>query len=127
MVEKIQILLNELRAANRPVWVAALLKMDSLVDRWTFIISAPWITPENRDREFRRLLDLLKRHLNQEELVSIGRFGLLDRDAHLVAGLLTRVSGSDLNNEQINGNFIHSGKVIESNPTVQWQADGLNI
>jgi hypothetical protein len=125
MVEKIKAILDSLRVSGRPVWLAALLKMDDLVDRWALIISAPWINPENRDTEFRTILALLQQKLTREELVSIVRFGLFDRDNHLVEQLVNRPVNSRIQEEQINGNIVHEGIILESDPNLNWSPDNL--
>ncbi|MEX1111841.1 MAG: hypothetical protein WEC84_00100 [Candidatus Andersenbacteria bacterium] len=92
----------------------ALLKMDEYVDKWTIVIVASWFTEENRDQEFNKLLMLLKKNLDPEELYSIGRVAILDNNDHLAVELLKRKSGSQIENERINGNEVHEGFVVKS-------------
>jgi hypothetical protein len=126
MVDKIKTILGQLRAVNKPVWLAALLKMDDLVDRWTLVISAPWINEENRDHEFTQIHALLKSALSQEELISIVRFGIFDKHSHLVRELMSRPTDSKLEEEQLNGNIVHEGIILESNPDLRW-ANNTNL
>ena len=120
MVNKIKGILERLRAENKPVWVAALLKMDDLVDRWALILSAPWINAQNREQEFTQIHALLRSELSHDELVSIVRFGIFDKDDHLVSQLLSRPTDSRIQEEQLNGNLVHEGIILESNPELQW-------
>ncbi|MDA8611363.1 hypothetical protein N9L18_00670 [Candidatus Pacebacteria bacterium] len=94
--------------------MAALLKMDDYVDKWSFVISAPWITDENRDESFDMIFSYF-RDLSSDHRKSIGRFGLYDNQTHLIKELLNRKEGSSIKNEKINGNFINEGEIIISN------------
>jgi len=124
MVEKITEIIEELEESNKPFWVVALLKMDELVDRWSLVMSAPWVNDTNRSDAFGEILELLKSKLSQEELVSIGQLGLLPKEDHLIDELLKFDSGSTVNGK-LNGNMIHEGTVIKSDRNLEWQEAGL--
>lgn len=127
MVEKLKEVVNKLKTANKPVWLFAFLKMDEVTDRWTLVISAPWITEENQKDEFQVLAQLLRENLDKEELYSIARVGLLAKDNELTQGLLKKKSGDEVKDEAINGNVIHEGKIIESNPDLEWPRRTLSF
>ena len=125
MVEKLKKVLSKLGEQHKEVWLFALLKMDEFVDKWSIIISAPWSTEENRDIEFQEIIVLLNNELSEEELYSIARIVFLKKDDHLIQELMKRSSGTELKSEPINGNAVHEGYIIESNPNLVWQTDSL--
>ena len=125
MVDKVKKILTILRTDNKPVWLFALLKMDEFIDKWTLIISAPWVTKDNRENIFQHIIDLLKENLNQDELSSIARIGLIDKDEHLAQELLKRKTGDILKEDKINGNTVHEGEILESNIDLVWPSADL--
>jgi hypothetical protein len=116
---KLKKIIDILEESNKPVWLFANLKMDEFIDKWSIIISAPWITPKNEDESFEYLLGLLKENLNEKELSSIARVGLMGKDEHLVEELLFRDSLEPLKDTPINGNRIHEGYIIACNPEIE--------
>ncbi len=116
MLDKLKNILLSLKDEQKPVWLFAVVKMDELADRWTLIISAPWVTTENRAIEFQSLVDKLKKVFDAKELESIARISFLTKDDHLTEELLKRHAGDKIKNEPVNGNIIHEGEIIESNP-----------
>jgi hypothetical protein len=125
MVEKLKKVIEELEISNKPFWMFAVLKMDEMVDKWSIIISAPWINDENRHTQFNLILDLLKKYLDEKELYSIGRISLLPREGHLIEELLKMNSGDIISNSPINGNTIHEGQVIISHSDLTWTEKNL--
>jgi hypothetical protein len=119
MLEKLKNVLSSLKAENKPVWLMALLKMDEIVDRWTLVVSAPWVTEENRGAEFMNVINKLKAELDANEIASIARIGLMPKDDHLVEELLKRHTGDTIKDEPINGNIIHEGEIVEVNLDAQ--------
>ena len=109
-----------LKAKNKPVWLFACLKMDEFIDKWSLIISAPWINESNKDAEFEGILNVVKQTLNSEQLSLIARIVLLDKDDHLIQELLKKNSGDEIREEKVNGNIIHSGFIVEANPNLTW-------
>jgi len=120
MVEEFTKILNILTKQNKPVWLFACLKMDEFVDKWSLIFSAPWITEENGRTELLEILEITKKNLNDENLSSIARIVFMSKDEHLIEELLKKNSGEEINDERINGNIIHEGYIIESNPNLIW-------
>lgn len=127
MVDKFRTILSELNTNHKPVWLLALLKMDDIVDRWSVIISAPWIKETDRNAQFSYILGLIKERLTQDEMFSIARIVFLSKDDHLVEELLKRGTGEKIDNEPVNGNTVHDGVIIESNPNLVWQETGLFV
>jgi hypothetical protein len=118
MVENIKKILLKLNDQQKPVWLLALLKMDELVDRWSLIISAPWANEQNRDKEFGNILALLKETLTNEESSSIARVNFMNKEDHLIEQLLKKNTGDVIKSETVNGNTVHEGYIIESNPSL---------
>lgn len=121
MVETLQKILGDLKKANKPVWLFAALKMDEMIDRWSIIVAAPWINSQNRNVAFKEIVDLIVSSLESTDVALIARMSLLNRDDHLVQELLKRKTGDILKDEKVNGNLIHSGVIIESNPNLVWK------
>ena len=119
MVDKLREIIDELNKDNKPVWLFACLKMDEFIDKWTLVISAPWVTESNRSEEFEKMIVLLKQKLDRQELFSIARLAFMPKDAHLVQELLKKRSGDIIRDEQLNGNKVHEGRVIESNQELE--------
>ena len=71
MVEKLQKILEKFKLDQKSVWLFAALKMDEITDRWSLIISAPWLSEENFQKEYEYILKTLKDNLTNEELFSI--------------------------------------------------------
>ena len=125
MVEKIKKVIDILAADNKPVWLAALLKMDEFVDKWSLIISAPWINTQNIQESFEKITDLLKRELDSGEISTIARVGLLPKSEHLAEELLTKQEGVLLKDAQINGNKVHEGYIIVAKPNLVLPQENL--
>jgi hypothetical protein len=116
MVENFKKILDTLKADNRPVWLFAYLKMDDLIDKWSLIISAPWINANNENDEYKNILNIVKSCITDEESSSIARVVILPKDDHLIEELLKKEPTAEIKDEKINGNIIHSGFIVESNP-----------
>ena len=120
MVANFKKILDILKAGNKSFWLFACLKMDDLVDKWSLIISAPWINEGNENDEYKNILNIIKSNITDEELSSIARIVILQKDDHLIQELLKKPSGTEIKDEKVNGNIIHYGFVIESNPDLVW-------
>ncbi|MEK7663872.1 MAG: hypothetical protein AAB340_00255 [Patescibacteria group bacterium] len=121
MVEKLKKILDILNKNNKAVWLFAFLKIDEFIDKWSLVISAPWVNDSNRNTEFQYMLGIVKENMNPEELSSIGRIVFLSKDDHLIKELLKKKSGDEIKEEKINGNIIHEGQILESNAGLVWQ------
>lgn len=62
---------------NKPVDFFAVLKMDELIDKWSVLLAAPWITEENRKEVFNSLVTILIDSLSNEEIAEVARVGIL--------------------------------------------------
>ena len=121
MVEKLKTILNILNKNNKAVWLFAFLKIDEFIDKWSLVISAPWVNDSNRNTEFQYMLNIVRENMSPEELSSIGRIVFLSKDDHLIKELLKKKSGDEIKEEKVNGNIIHEGQIIESNDGLVWQ------
>jgi len=116
MVDKLQLVLNKFKQDGKPVWLFAVLKMDEITDRWSLVVSAPWL--DNGDsfkQEYEYLIQVLKEFLTDEELFSLARVSAVSKADHLVEELLKKQTGTSITEEKINGNIVHEGNIIESN------------
>jgi len=113
MVEKFKKALGKIVNERGEVSLFGLFKMDEYTDRWSVIFSAEWADEDDRE-VFLYLLDSLKSELDREELASIARIGVFAEKEHIVELLRKYKSGSRIVQEQVNGNTIHDGYIIES-------------
>ncbi len=118
MVEKLKTILEKFKTDQKQVWLFAFLKMDEVIDKWSLVISAPWINESNRNDQFEYILKTLRENLDQSDLLSIARVAILMKTDHLAEELLMKKSGDIIHDEQINGNMIHEGHIIESNSSL---------
>ena len=118
MVEKFKTILTEIKRSKGEVALFALMRMDELTDRWTIILNAPW-AKEGDTEIFRYILNLIKSNLSQEEFSTIARIGIFSKTDHFIELLLKYNSGTSITNEKINGNQIHEGYILESNPELE--------
>lgn len=116
MVNKIALIIESLTRRHGPVYLAAILLMDELVDKWTIVLSAPWINnSEIHKQAFSELVNDLKKELDPEELHSIARLAIFPKEAHLIEELLKYSKGAEIDSPQkINGNQVYRGHIIES-------------
>lgn len=96
-----------------------ILKMDEFVDKWSIVVSAPWLTSDNQAEMFDYLSTKIRQALNQEERSSIARLGTFQPNEHLVRLMnqSIRVGGGSpvkLENTKINGYLIHEAHIFES-------------
>jgi len=115
MVEKFNTILQEIEKTKGKVNLLALLKMDELTDKWTVILSASWII-EGDAEIFKYVVESIKKGISAEEMATIARIGLFKKSERLVELLLRYNVGAHIVNEQINGNLIHDGYIVASNP-----------
>lgn len=118
MVEKFREILRSIVAAHADVYLFALLQMDEFIDKWSVIVSAPWIDDSNRQEVFEEIRHLMVTHLSAEEIVSIARLGIFNRDEHLISELLKLEAGARIEDQPINGNIVHKGHILASNRTL---------
>lgn len=118
MVEKFQKILADIEATSGKVTLLALLKMDALVDKWTIVLCAPWASDDKRDEAFNIIRNEIRKILTPEELSEFSIIAIYSKGEHLIQELLQYQSGAEVGNKPINGNIVHSGKIIVSNPNI---------
>lgn len=92
----------------------AILKMDDLIDKWSIVIAADWMTPDLYSQVFNDFAVLLQNNLDQDESNSIARLGISSTTEHLISELLKYKTGDEIPDGKINGNTIYEGHVIKS-------------
>ena len=118
MVEKFQIILDDIQTTKSPITLLALLKMDEFIDKWTVVFCAPWALDDNRAEAFEIVKGAVLKNLEPEEISEIGRIGIFPKSEHLIQELLQYQSGTKLENKKVNGNTVHLAHIIFSNPNV---------
>lgn len=124
MIERFKTILKKIEDTKGEVKLFALLKMDEIIDKWSIILSASWITDEEKDRDeiFDFIISEITNQLLKEEVDTIARLSLYDANNYLV-GLITNRCGAvlgdetkTLTNEAINGNKIHEAVIFRARP-----------
>lgn len=119
MVDKFKIILSKIQADKGEVYLFGLLKMDELLEKWTVLLSAPWSSEATKKEDFEYIRNLIMSSLDSEEVSGIARLGILPKDAHLIQLLLKYQSNTEITDEtKLNGNIIHQGLIIISNPNL---------
>lgn len=120
MVEKFKQLLEEIIKEKGNVYLFAILKMDEFTDKWTVILSAPWINNTNIRDNFVYLRKIMIKSFNNEEMALIARLGVYTKDEHIVGELLKYNEGATINEEvKLNGSIIHEAHILASNSNLQ--------
>ncbi len=117
MVEKFKNLLESITATKGPVDVFAVLKMDELVDKWSVVLSAPWIGNggEGTLEDFKFIWSLIRSTFSSEEKSEIARVGMFPKENHLVKELLKLpVDYRFENQESVNGSIVYDGYILSS-------------
>lgn len=119
MVEKFKAILVRVIQDKGPVSVFAIIKMDEITDRWSVLLSAPWINSENESEVFRYLAGLIRADLAEEERASIARIGIFAPDEHIIRLFLDSVSVAEgsvatLKDVRLNGYKVHEAYVFAS-------------
>ena len=119
MVDKFKKILEEMKKQGT-VTLFAILKMDDLTDKWSVLISAPWISDANRKQVFADIVGLIKKEMLPEEAANIARVLIVPEGNHLVSELLEQkrdyIGGEG--SVKINGNMVHEAYILEP----QWDA-----
>lgn len=119
MVEKFKQILEELKVQKGELSLFAVLKMDEFTDKWTIIVSAPWITLSTKNEIFALLRKLLIKKFTSEEMATIARLGIFPKDVHIVEELLKYKEGAIINgSEKVNGNIVHEAYILASHSDV---------
>jgi len=115
MVEKLKQILAKLQSEKGLVTIFAILKMDDITNRWSIILSAPWINDKNTTEVFSYVVETMKKTFTQEEANTIARIGIFSEDNHLIEGLKRYSEGTIIKDEKINGNVIHEAQILAVN------------
>lgn len=118
MVEKFKQLITKITQEKGEVYLFAVLKMDEFTDKWSIIISAPWIQQDTFKESYLYLRDAINNSFTADERATIARLGIFPKTEHIVEELLKYKEGANINGEQINGNFIHVGHLLASNSDI---------
>lgn len=117
--EKFTLVLEQIKKDGKKVGVFAILKMDDIADKWSVIVSAPWIADGGQGtiEDYKYIKAIITSKLDSSLTNSIARIGMLPKDDHLIMSLLTFQSGTPIKEKtQVNGNVVYEGLVLESNP-----------
>jgi len=120
IITKFQTIYNSVRTEKGSFTLFMILKMDEYTDKWSILISAPWITQDNKSEIFKYLAGIISSKLTQQEVTTIARLGLFLPNEHLVT-LFTgtfRVQANSapikLVNTKVNGYQVHEAYIYES-------------
>lgn len=119
MVDKFRTILEKIKSEKGNVNIFAILKMDEFTDKWTVLLSAPWITEETLKENFLYLRELLVSTFSFEEMTMIAKIVVSTNDEHIIQELLNFKPESIISSDQqINGNLVHEAYILasESNP-----------
>lgn len=117
MVEKMRQFAHELSEARSDICLFAILKMDDLVDKWSVVLVSPTLDKadvESKKVFFNDVLSSLREKLTEEEMGEIARLVLYPLDDHLSHNLMKYKKGAVINDEQVNGNYVFKGYILES-------------
>jgi hypothetical protein len=115
MVIELNELLKDLKNKHGNVYLFAILQMDEYVDKWTIILSAPWInTSASHQVIFEEIRDFLNKNLDKDELSSIARLSIMPKEEHLASELLKFAKGAEIGEQRVNGNMVYKGYILES-------------
>ena len=117
LIERFKNILSALENKRGKVSFFALLKMDDITDKWTVLLSAPWVNDSDREEIFFELRTLILENIDKSELSLIARFGIFNKREHLIELLLDNFSSGEYisQDHQVNGNVIHEGYILASN------------
>ncbi len=121
LINKFQTIYNNIVTEKGNTYLFMIIKMDELIDKWSVIASASWITRDNQRDSFTHIATELERILTREELITIARIGIFQPEDHIVKLFNSsfRVQGGNavrLQNTKLNGFQVHEAYVFESVP-----------
>jgi hypothetical protein len=113
--EKLKTILEKFeKKQGKNIDLLAILKMDDLIDKWSIVVSAKWINDQNVKQSFNDFVKFIISGLSDEELSTIARLNVMSVDEHLAEELLKFKTGTNIENQKINGNQIYEGYIIFS-------------
>ncbi|MBU4210782.1 hypothetical protein KKC08_01635 [Patescibacteria group bacterium] len=119
MVKIFKEILEEIVSRKGEVNLFAILKMDEYTEKWTVILSAPWVNDENTRECFLLLRTFMIKKFSREEMDKIARMGVFTKDEHIITELLKFKEGTVIEeDEKINGNLVHEAHILASNSSL---------
>ncbi len=119
MVEKFKKILADIITTKGAVTLFAVMKMDDLTDKWSIILAAPWADNAHRKEAFDFVFGLLPKYIDTvEERNLVARIGIFEKNEHLIQVLLQYKKDSIIENEKVNGNFVHLAYILESDSNI---------
>lgn len=114
MVDSFKNILQKLVSAHSDVGLFAILKMDELTDKWSVLISADWITEQNRKDIFAEIIGYIKSEMTSEESATIARVIIVSESNHLASELLEQKMKyiGDSGSVRVNGNVVHEAHIL---------------
>ena len=94
MVEKLQNLIRRVEAQKGSLTLFMLWKDVTEVEKWTVVVSAPWLDKQNQQTALRYWINLLQGALNTSELNTISRVSVVKTDDKFVQFLTRAVNVS---------------------------------
>lgn len=118
LVEKFNKIFQQITKEKGEVYLFMLVKMDDFSDKWSVVISAPWIGLTQKNKSFDYIRLLMRSTLTQEELLNIARIGIFGPESPLVRLITSAIrseSGTNrLQNTKFNGFLIHDAYIFRS-------------
>ncbi len=119
MVDKFKTILSKIQKEKGDVYFFGLFKMDEFLEKWTVLLSASWLSEATKKEDFEYVRNLIFSSLSSEEISTIARLGLLPKEDRLIQLLLKYQNDTEITSEtKLNGNTLHQGYVIISNPNL---------
>ena len=117
-IKKFQKILRTLIRNKGNIYLFMIIKLDKVSEKWSIILSAPWVNFEEKSKHFKYLTNLLRKNLNAEESAMISRLGFYKEESPLVQ-LITKMirlrnGAMRLKNTQFNGLTINDAYIFHS-------------
>ena len=97
---------------EKPISLFFVAQMDELVDTWTIIFAADWVTDKNIHSTYAKISKLIDKNGSKSDIDKVSRIWIFNSNHYLVKELLKLSDKSELNEIKINGNTIHRGTII---------------
>jgi len=106
---------------NSNFYLFMVLKMDEYTDKWSVVVSAPWMTSENSRESFNYIAQKITQVLTKEEVSNLARIGVFQPNEHLITLVTQTIRIQDaepmkIENTKLNGYTIHEAYIFESIP-----------
>jgi hypothetical protein len=123
IISKFQTIFNNMKQEKGSFYVFMILKMDEYINKWSIVVSTPWISRENQRENFIYIVNKIRRNLTLEESATIARLGLFQPDEHMIRLINQSIrvetgTAVKLENTKLNGYLIHEAYIFESIPPV---------